>query len=63
MSVQITVDEVLGLQESAKFLEDTSQALYDSFDDPEFKRAYYTAVERVKQVAEKLGRVGITVNA
>lgn len=71
MAVQISVDEIAGLQESAKFLDNISQAVYagnctgglDCHDDAEFKRLYYVAVERVKTLAEKLSNATVTVKS
>ncbi len=59
--IKLNVQEIGQFQESATFLDKSSSAIYDRFEDDEFKKRLYCAVERIKAIAEKLGRVTISV--
>ena len=59
--MKLQIEEIELFRESVAFLDRSSQAVCDRFDDSEFRKEFYIAVARCKDLAQKLGAVTVTV--
>ena len=59
--VKIHIVSIEAFRESVRFLDRSSQAIFDCFDDEEFRKDFFTAVERCKDLANRLGTAEVTV--
>jgi hypothetical protein len=61
--VKLRLDEIENFRRSIEWLKTSSQAIFECFDDKEFKQQLYVCIERCSDIATKLGATEVTVKA